>query len=437
MLYEILECNETRIRFRVSRDSSIWRVELFTNGVSRVFWTNPQGTEKTYDFLEGHIVEGLNEIKLRCLNSSQSEIAGSVTIKHIIRGLNENSSLQSIINENISIKDDISTCCDNFKNNLIDKGVEVLETDKMSDLVDKIDLLDKKKPIPDDLINSRDLISFSMEGLSPGFIRIPDSWIFLDPSTYVDVRSYNFQTMVSENYDVGGLRNALSLDFEQIVNYRNDIYLISGGYTRVCHWDTKTFEDLTAIHGRRDYNGTILVQHPQNPNLLYIYEQSQNNSTRYFKIYDMDVRAIIHSSSNISPIIGSSYIMAMSPIGNDFVYLVSNSDVFIYDLNTSTINKITTSKLTSIAKPGSIASPPSSFSSISFGGYLTNNSMWLLFNLKYLFTLNLTNMELIGRSRTMYIRGYIASDSILISGSQSVNTGIHFLDYDKLKNYLK
>ena len=49
--------------------------------------------------------------------------------------------LKSLVNETTNIKDELKTCHTNLKNNLIAKGVECSDTDKMSSLIDKITLI--------------------------------------------------------------------------------------------------------------------------------------------------------------------------------------------------------------------------------------------------------------------------------------------------------
>ena len=46
-------------------------------------------------------------------------------------------SFKQLVDEIANIKDGLMTCYTNLKNNLIDKGIDILKTDKISDLVDK------------------------------------------------------------------------------------------------------------------------------------------------------------------------------------------------------------------------------------------------------------------------------------------------------------
>lgn len=46
--------------------------------------------------------------------------------------------LKSLVDETTNIKDELVTCYTNLKNNLVDKGVEVLPSDKMLILIDKV-----------------------------------------------------------------------------------------------------------------------------------------------------------------------------------------------------------------------------------------------------------------------------------------------------------
>lgn len=49
------------------------------------------------------------------------------------------STLKQLVDETTNIKNELITCHTNLKTNLIGKGVEVLETDKIVDLINKID----------------------------------------------------------------------------------------------------------------------------------------------------------------------------------------------------------------------------------------------------------------------------------------------------------
>lgn len=46
--------------------------------------------------------------------------------------------LKNLVDETTNIKNELVTCYSNLKNNLIEKGVECSDTDKMSSLIDKI-----------------------------------------------------------------------------------------------------------------------------------------------------------------------------------------------------------------------------------------------------------------------------------------------------------
>ncbi len=46
--------------------------------------------------------------------------------------------LKSLVDETTNIKDELVTCYTNLKNNLVDKGVEVLPSDKMLILIAKV-----------------------------------------------------------------------------------------------------------------------------------------------------------------------------------------------------------------------------------------------------------------------------------------------------------
>ena len=56
--------------------------------------------------------------------------------------------LKSLVDETTNIKNELVICHSNLKNNLIEKGVECSDTDKMSSLIDKITLFDKYAPNP-------------------------------------------------------------------------------------------------------------------------------------------------------------------------------------------------------------------------------------------------------------------------------------------------
>lgn len=48
------------------------------------------------------------------------------------------STLKQLVDETTNIKNELIVCCNNLKNNLADKGVEVLSSDKMPNLIDKV-----------------------------------------------------------------------------------------------------------------------------------------------------------------------------------------------------------------------------------------------------------------------------------------------------------
>ena len=53
--------------------------------------------------------------------------------------------LKSLVDETSSIKDELKTCHVNLKNNLIEKGVECSEDNKMSSLIDKVSGIKMKR----------------------------------------------------------------------------------------------------------------------------------------------------------------------------------------------------------------------------------------------------------------------------------------------------
>lgn len=65
--------------------------------------------------------------------------------------------LKSLVDETTNIKDELVTCYTNLKNNLVDKGVEVLPSDKMLILIDKVNnvssFLPSNKPISLEVLN--------------------------------------------------------------------------------------------------------------------------------------------------------------------------------------------------------------------------------------------------------------------------------------------
>ena len=64
--------------------------------------------------------------------------------------------LKSLVDETTNIKNELKICHSNLKNNLIEKGVKCSATDKMSNLIDKVSLLDNYVPNPLYLYKSGD-----------------------------------------------------------------------------------------------------------------------------------------------------------------------------------------------------------------------------------------------------------------------------------------
>lgn len=143
-IINILECNNSRIRLVVTQgDNPLSRVTIFTNGVERGFWTAPPlNNEKSYNWQPNHFNDGLNEVRVNARDNQGNVVS---EFRYIIKGLDESSSLLNIIDENVRIKDDISTCCANLKSKLIDAGASVENTDKLSDMIPKIESLTVRK----------------------------------------------------------------------------------------------------------------------------------------------------------------------------------------------------------------------------------------------------------------------------------------------------
>ena len=138
----ILECNNTRIRLVVTQgDNPLSRVTIFTNGVERGFWTAPPlDNEKSYNWQPNHFNDGLNEIRVNARDNQGNVVS---EFRYIIKGLDEDSALSEIITENENIKNDISGLITRFKSNLSNKGINVSNSTKISELIEKINDLEQ------------------------------------------------------------------------------------------------------------------------------------------------------------------------------------------------------------------------------------------------------------------------------------------------------
>lgn len=82
--------------------------------------------------------------------------------------------LKNLVDETTNIKDELVECHNNLKNNLIEKGVECSDTDKISSLIDKVNDIQLKKNISLDVdisiqANGDFILNYSLDFI-PSFI---------------------------------------------------------------------------------------------------------------------------------------------------------------------------------------------------------------------------------------------------------------------------
>ena len=134
--------------------------------------------------------------------------------------------LKNLVDETTNIKNELKTCHSNLKNNLIAKGVECSDTDKMSSLVDKIAGI----VVVDNVIAGESIQLFNYT--SSGSIRINKNDVFKLTS------SVNGSVKIKINYVCSGSGSStyLSIDLtrnEDIISSKSFKVNKNGSYINI------------------------------------------------------------------------------------------------------------------------------------------------------------------------------------------------------------
>lgn len=116
--------------------------------------------------------------------------------------------LKQLVDETTNIKNDIVTCHTNLKNNLIDKGVECSEADKMQTLVDKVKEIEVGHKIATGAYSSEVVIS------STGYskVRINTSLSFVPSQIILNTGNYRRYSTGGTVASTGDLTNNVLVD---------------------------------------------------------------------------------------------------------------------------------------------------------------------------------------------------------------------------------
>ena len=133
--------------------------------------------------------------------------------------------LKSLVNETTNIKNELKTCHTNLKDNLISKGVECSDTDKMSSLIDKVaNIALGKKWASGVTTSSSSQKSFSRNNNTPGNLSAYSLEVFnlgFNPS-FVYIYDENFAKKVHLNNATDGTQTTyFEYEGNQSAYYKN------------------------------------------------------------------------------------------------------------------------------------------------------------------------------------------------------------------------
>ena len=126
--------------------------------------------------------------------------------------------LKSLVDETTKIKNELRTCHANLKNNLASKNVSISNTDKLSNLIDKITNIDvlndamKNQKISYKIAENTLSLSTDFTGLNQTYFKIKDNYLYLVLEDKNASTSYFKTCVLKYNLSTKKIENKFTID---------------------------------------------------------------------------------------------------------------------------------------------------------------------------------------------------------------------------------
>ena len=159
--------------------------------------------------------------------------------------------LKSLVDETTDIKNELKTCHVNLKNNLIAKGVECSDNDKMSSLIDKVNgITIAQITAGDSILMYCDSSGYSYGEVSAGYFGTNFEYVFKAHGDY--------RLSINCKSSIGGSRVYIKF----VILDENNLIIDEKAFSTVNSYFEEVFTDVIGV--KKGHKATIMVTGPVN-----------------------------------------------------------------------------------------------------------------------------------------------------------------------------